>query len=206
MTDTVSQGLTFPPASTTRTAAEEPERCTDRALMQRYAEGDAAAFDELYERHKGPLFRYLKHSVGIDAVAEELFHEAWVRVIDARERYIASARFSTWLYRIARNLVIDRHRRPRPLPLEAPDALPAGNTGAAANDPDERRLGPALRAALSSLPLEQRTTVLLHLEQDMTLQEIADICGCGRETIKSRMRYATAKLREALGDLYESIC
>ena len=59
--------------------------------------------------------------------------------------------------------------------------------------------------ALLELPLEQRSTVLLHLERSMTLAQIAEVCGCGRETVKSRLRYATARLRKALGDLYDEL-
>ena len=73
----------------------------DEQLMIAYRNGEAAAFETLYARHKGPLFRFVLRSVKARAEAEELFHDVWLRVIEARDRYTPSARFTTWLYTIA---------------------------------------------------------------------------------------------------------
>src|SRR5688572_11695202 len=106
----------------------------DEQLMLAYREGDAAAFEELYRRHKGGLFRFVTRSVRDRAVAEELYQEIWMRAIEARGRYEVQAKFSTWLYTIAHNRLVD-HRRKRGLSLVSLDAEqgaapePAGNPG-----------------------------------------------------------------------------
>src|SRR4051794_41934323 len=83
----------------------------DEELMAAYRDGNAAAFDTLYARHRGPLFRYVLRGVKIRAVAEELYQEIWIRVIEARKRYSPTARFTTWMYTIAHNRLIDHWRR-----------------------------------------------------------------------------------------------
>ena len=121
---------------------------------------------------------------------------------NARRRYRPQAKFQTWLYRIAQHRIIDWYRKSRPEPLEEPDLVP----GQSQTDESTRSLiAGALNEALLELPLEQRSAVLLHLERNMTLSQIAEVCGCGRETVKSRLRYATARLRKALGDLYAEL-
>src|SRR4029079_9056991 len=80
-------------------------------LMIAYRDGDAGAFETLYARHRGALYRFVLRSLKDRSVAEELFQEAWIRVIEARERYAPSAKFTTWLYTIAHNLLVDHWRR-----------------------------------------------------------------------------------------------
>src|ERR1043166_287973 len=88
----------------------------DEQLMLAYGDGDAGAFDTLYARHRGALFRYVLRGVKARAVAEELYQEIWILVIEARKRYAPSARFTTWLYTIAHNRLVD-HWRKRALTL-----------------------------------------------------------------------------------------
>lgn len=167
--------------------------------MLDFAQGNAPAFDALYERHRESLYRFVFRHVGRKAQAEEIYQDTWVKVLNARHRYEPKARFQTWLYRIAHHRIIDWYRKTRPVALAEPDqvaALPTTDTATT------EQIAAALNEALLSLPLDQRSTVLLHLEKNMTLNEIAEVCGCGRETVKSRMRYASAKLRNALGVLY----
>jgi RNA polymerase sigma factor (sigma-70 family) len=83
----------------------------DEELMLAYGGGDAGAFDTLYARHRGGLFRFVLRAVKDRGVAEELFQEVWVRVIESRSRYAPKARFTTWLYTIAHNLLVDHWRR-----------------------------------------------------------------------------------------------
>src|SRR5947207_12800383 len=102
----------------------------DEQLMLAYRDGNAAAFETLYLRHRGRLFRFVLRSVKSRATAEELFQEIWMRVIEARERYAPQARFTTWLYTIAHHRMVDHWRRPGPSRVEpdvqdAPDARPA---------------------------------------------------------------------------------
>src|SRR5687767_11869284 len=93
----------------------------DEELMLAYRHGDAGAFDKLYARHRGPVFRFILRALKQRAQAEELFQEVWIRVIEARSRYAPQARFSTWLYTIAHNLLVDHWRR-KGLTLVALDA------------------------------------------------------------------------------------
>ena len=84
---------------------------TDEDLMLMYRDGDASAFEILYRRHKGPVYRFILRRCGNTGVAEELFQDVWVKLIQARERYAVSARFTTYLYRIAHNRLIDHFRK-----------------------------------------------------------------------------------------------
>jgi RNA polymerase sigma-70 factor, ECF subfamily len=166
--------------------------------MQAYAGGDAAAFDTLYRRHKDPLYRYfLRHTAAPD-VAAELFQDVWKNLIQSRQRYRPDAPFGAFLFKLAHNRLMDHFRMQRPT-TEVPEDLPAPES----ERPDEtvaRRFEAArLLRALALLPAEQREVIVLREERDLTLEQIAQIQGVGRETVKSRLRYALAKLREVIG-------
>lgn len=175
---------------------------TDEELMLAYGTGDVTAFQILYARHRGPLFRHLARRLRDGPLAEELFQDVWQRVIAARQRYRPEARFSTWLYQVAHNRLADHWRAQAHRP-----PAPADGEELAARVPDpatpERRLSAfeerrRLQRALEELPEDQREVVLLRLEQELTLEEIGEITGVGRETVKSRLRYAMDKLRARL--------
>jgi RNA polymerase sigma-70 factor (ECF subfamily) len=180
---------------------------SDEALMLAYAGGDAGAFERLYGRHKGPVFRYVLRSVRSRGEAEELFQDVWMKVIEARARYAPRAKFTTWLYTIAHNRLVD-HWRARGLTVVAStDDEDAGVPELAAPPSAEpQRIGEAretldrLSTALAALPLAQREAFLLHHEGDLTAAEIAAATGTNEEAAKSRLRYAMKKLREAIGD------
>jgi RNA polymerase sigma-70 factor (ECF subfamily) len=175
---------------------------TDETLMLAYAGGNLHAFESLYSRHRGPLYRFLMRQLRNQALADEMFQDVWQRVVAARAGWKPEALFTTWLYRIAHNRLNDhwralKHRPPAPEDAEERTARMA--------DPDtpERQLSQfeerrRLQLALDELPPEQREVVLLRLEQELTLEEIGAIVGAGRETIKSRLRYAMDKLRARL--------
>lgn len=175
----------------------------DAQLMLAYARGDLSAFDTLYARHRGTLYRFLLRSLRDRSLADELFQETWSRVIAARTRYQPQARFTTWLLQIAHHLIIDGHRRKRPMAEgeEAEHAL-AAHAAPEQEQPEhalsdfERRR--QLQRAIEQLPDDQRTAVLLRLEHELSLEEIAEVTGVGRETAKSRLRYAMTKLRDVL--------
>ncbi|HEX9185095.1 MAG TPA: RNA polymerase sigma factor [Burkholderiales bacterium] len=174
----------------------------DEQLMLAYRQGDAGAFEALYARHKGPVYRFVLRAVKERALAEELYQEIWMRVIEARTRYAVQAKFTTWLYAIAHNRLAD-HWRKRGLKLvdvaEADDPpAPRGfePEARAEGREDLRRLA----AALEALPPAQREAFLLHEEAGMTPGEIAAATGATEEAAKSRVRYALAKLRQALDD------
>ena len=175
---------------------------SDETLMLAYAAGDAAAFEQLYARHRGKLYRYLQRQLRDNAVADELFQDVWQRVIASRSGWKPDAGFATWLYTIAHHRLGDHWRSLKHRPSAPADA---DERMARVADPDtpervlsefERRR--QLQLALDDLPEEQREVLLLRLEQELTLEEIGDITGVGRETVKSRLRYAMDKLRASL--------
>lgn len=207
-------GLSFAPAVSARqarvltrtrvcpTLAGMTPEPSDETLMMAYARGDAASFEVLYRRHRGTVYAFLMRSLGRRDQADDCFQDVWSRVITARAGYRVEARFTTWLLQIAHNLLIDRYRRQRPdVPL---DALPESSARLAdpAAGPEielsEFERHKQLRDAIAALPAEQRHAVLLRLDQELSLEEIGQVTGVGRETVKSRLRYAMDKLRELL--------
>jgi len=194
-------GLTLLPVNEVAPAtAPEPG---DETLMLAYAGGDVAAFEQLYARHRLRLYRYLLGQLRDGALADELFQDVWQKVIAARAGWRPEASFATWLYRIAHNRLADHWRALRHRP-PAPDD--ADERTARVPDPDtpERQLSEfeqrrRLQLALDALPPEQREVVMLRLEQELSLEEIGEVTGVGRETVKSRLRYAMDKLRARLG-------
>lgn len=181
-------------------ASRMDRRPEDSALMLRYRDGDIEAFETLYRRHNDALYRYLLRRCRNRDTAEDLFQEVWGKIVKSRARYRASAKFTTFLYRVAQNCFIDHLRRNRKHEPGAdidPDTQPGANT-----DPDqeaERSLARRrLEAALAVLPDEQRDTFLLYEEAHLTLDQIAAVTGVNRETAKSRLRYAVSKLKAAI--------
>jgi RNA polymerase sigma-70 factor (ECF subfamily) len=178
----------------------------DEQLMLAYREGDAGAFEALYKRHKGALYRFVARSIRDRATAEELYQEIWMRVIESRGRYEVQAKFTTWLYTIAHNRLVD-HWRKRGLALVSLDQEESGRAdppAGAASDPLRQLEGREKLArfaqALEALPPAQREAFLLHEEAGMSVAEIARTTGANEEAAKSRLRYALQKLKEAAGD------
>ncbi len=176
----------------------------DQALMLSYRDGDASAFEELYGRHKGGLYRYLLRQCGNPANAEEIFQEVWIKVIRSRDRYEPLAKFSTWLYQIARNCFIDFVRRQGRNALNASSRTEPDELHSTTDDPENAaalsQAGQQLANGIAALPPEQREAFLLRVEGGFGLAEIAEITAAGHETVKSRLRYAMRKLRETLED------
>ena len=170
---------------------------SDEKLMQRYAKGDAKAFDQLYARHRAPLYRYFIRQVNNPATANDLYQGAWEKIIKARHSFRPKAPFKVWMYRIAHNHLVDHFRRLRPEDSVEPDTLsdthPDPSKGAIENEQNE-----LLRAGINALPVDQRNTLLLKLESGLKMEEIASVTGVGRETVKSRLRYAVNYLKRSL--------
>jgi RNA polymerase sigma-70 factor (ECF subfamily) len=183
----------------------------DEDLMLAYAAGDAAAFDALYARHKGGVYRYVLRHCGHAGIADELFQDVWMNVIRARAAYVPSARLTTWLYRIAHNRLIDHWRTtgqaefvtagPDDEGDDPLDAIPAARADEPEVRANTRQASERLKAAFAALPAAQREAFLLHQEGELELAEIAALTGAGIETVKSRIRYAVTKLRTELEDL-----
>ena len=192
----------------------ELEPRTDEALMRAYGQGDARAFEALYARHKGATYRYfLRHAGGDTATADELHQDLWLKVIGARGRYEAQAKFSTWLYTLARHRLVDHWRSRHGVSLasleDAAIVTQAEESVAASRDVDDDPLHASidaetrrrLVAALADVPPLQRDAFLLHIEGGLSLDEIASLTATSGETVKSRLRYAYRRLRETLEDL-----
>ncbi len=193
--------------------AEQDQR-TDEALMRAYGRGDSRAFEALYARHKARTYRYfLRHAGGHAATAAELHQDLWLKVIGARERYVAQARFSTWLYTLARHRMVDHWRSRDGVSLasladeaiatQAEESVSALREGSddplhATIDAQARR---RLVAALADIPPVQRDAFLLHVEGGLSLEEIASLTAVSGETVKSRLRYAYRRLRATLEEL-----
>lgn len=176
---------------------DPPAALGDDALMARYGKGDPAAFEALYRRHNAGLYRFIARLARHDA--DEIFQEVWMAVIRGRERYEPSARFATYLFAIAHKRIADRARKAAARPTDPLDGVeipevapdPLGST-------QNAQLGDALVAALSALPLAQREAFLMQSDGGLSLEEIAEVTGVSRETVKSRLRYANRHLRTAL--------
>jgi RNA polymerase sigma-70 factor (ECF subfamily) len=206
------EALAYSQAMPPRAFADaDPDDPGDEALMLAYAAGDAAAFDALYARRKGGVYRYLVRHCGNAGAADELFQDVWMNVIRARATYAPNAKFATWLYRIAHNRLVDHwrtHARAEFVATDVdgdePDPL-AFVAGARGDEPEvragAREQGQRIDVALSRLPPAQREAFLLHQEGGLELADIAALTGAGIETVKSRLRYALAKLRLELADL-----
>jgi len=183
---------------------------TDENLMVRFGRGEAAAFEFLYRRHESRVFRYLQRNVRNEAAANDLMQEVWFAVVRGAANYQPTAKFTTWLFTIAHNRTVDMIRANHRL-----QSLDAGDDAdPEASSPLERlaesaKLEPlaqvqaqdeaaALLNAVAQLPAEQRSAFLLQAEGDLSVEEIAHATGASFETVKSRLRYARAKLRQLL--------
>ena len=175
---------------------------TDESLMLAWAGGELHAFETLYTRHRSRLYSFLLRQLRDAALADEMFQDVWQRVIAARAGWQPDAAFTTWLFRIAHNRLNDhwraaRHRPPAPGDADERVARMSDTRTPETqlSDFEQRR---QLQLAMEQLPDEQREVLQLRLEQELSLEEIAEITGVGRETVKSRLRYAMDKLRAGL--------
>ncbi len=194
----------FARAVRTRTVATVSDD-EDAQLMLAYARGEMRAFETLYARHRGALYRYLVRQARDGEIANDLFQEVWSRVIVNRARYEPRAKFRTFLFTLAHNCFIDHCRRVKSRPggigieeADSADMLPAPEESQPDSVLSRREASSRYRAALATLPAEQRDVYLLHEESELSLEEIARVTGVGAETAKSRLRYAVNKLKAAL--------
>jgi len=172
-----------------------------------YRDGDAAAFDVLYARHKGGLYRYFLRQCREAPVADELFQDVWMNLVRARKGYTVQAKFTTYLYRLAHNRLMDHYRRRsvrgptvsfEDAGEEAIDELLDERDPPAEDALDLKRRAGRLLALIGELPEAQREAFLLQQEGDMSVEAIAQATGVTRETAKSRLRYAMAKLKKGM--------
>ena len=191
---------------------------TDEMLMVRYQRGDREAFVELLRRYQKPIYNFVLRQVRQGSAAEDVTQEVFLRLVQNAAEFKHEARFSTWLYTIARNLCIDSlrklaHRRhasldqpagdgsdPRPLVDSIPDPKPRTSAERSALSGEMQS---SLVKAVESLPEDQREVFLLREVAELPFKEIALITGVGENTVKSRMRYALDRLRQTLSEFEE---
>ena len=177
---------------------------TDESLMLAWAGGELRAFETLYARHRSRLYSFLLRQLRDAALADEMFQDVWQRVIAARAGWQPDAAFTTWLFRIAHNRLNDHWRAARhrpPAPGDADERVARmSDTRTPETQLSEFEQRRRLQLAMEQLPDEQREVLQLRLEQELSLEEIAQITGVGRETVKSRLRYAMDKLRAGLSE------
>jgi RNA polymerase sigma-70 factor (ECF subfamily) len=202
--EATADGFTYPATARNLPPMNPGADANDDLLMLAWVGGDVAAFEILYARHRGPLYRFLLRQLRNQALADECFQDVWQRVIAARAGWKPDAAFSTWLFRIAHNRLNDHWRAARHRPTAPEDG---DERAARVPDPStpERELSEfeqrrRLQRAMEELPDEQREVLVLRLEQELSLEEIGAITGVGRETVKSRLRYAMDKLRQRLNE------
>ncbi len=190
---------------------------TDEMLMVRYQRGDREAFAELVRRYERPIFNFVIRQLRHANTAEDLTQDVFLRVVQRAGEFKHEARFSTWLYTIARNLSIDQLRKNR---LRRHPSLDSPTSGADSRPLVERIADTHPRSsversaassqvqgkiveAVDELPADQREVFLLRQIANLPFKEIASITGVPENTVKSRMRYALDRLQDALSEFEE---
>ncbi|RJG50417.1 sigma-70 family RNA polymerase sigma factor [Motilimonas pumila] len=180
------------------------EPISDEQLMLNYGQGDASAFEQLYLRHKGGVYRYFLRHTSRAEVAEELHQDIWMKVINAREGYQVSAKFSTWLYTLAHNHLVNYYRKHNKAQLldfddvaEPEDELPTLDVQLS-----QGRTVDKLLAQVEALPSQQKEVFLLKHEGGFSLEDIAELTKSSFEATKSRLRYAMKKIKEGISDAH----
>ncbi len=187
---------------------------TDEALMARYQKGEVRAFEILLGRHKKPVYNFILRYTRDATLAEDLLQDCFLRLIRGVDSYQKQAKFTTWLYTIARNLCVDasrrgKHRRAYSLDAPLDRGEDSGETrldiiadGGPATDRKVigKELTSRMEKAVAGLSEEQREVFLMREILDMPFKDIAEIVKCPENTVKSRMRYALEKLREELDE------
>lgn len=180
-------------------ATPAPGETTDEELMTAYARGDAAAFEVLYGRHRGALYRYFRRQLD-EGEAHDCFQTLWLKIIHYQDRYSPDAPFRNYLFTLAHNVLMDHHRKTLRSAAEAlpdPDEMPDDEPGP--EQAHERaELTGHLRRLIRALPAHQREAWLLRQETTFSAAEIAEVTGTSEEGVKSRLRYARDKLKQGM--------
>jgi RNA polymerase sigma-70 factor (ECF subfamily) len=184
---------------------------SDEEMMLLYQKGDEQAFEALYWRHQSGIFNFICHFIGGSrSHAEELLQDVFLKVVKSRKRYTPTAKFTTWLYQIARNSCIDhfrrmKHRKTTSLsqPIGSEEGMVVESTIAGNNPSPERKarineISEILRTAINTLSEEQREVFLMREDLHLSFAEIAELISCPINTAKSRMRYALEHMRKHL--------
>jgi len=200
----------IPPAAATVADGQSAEGLTDAQIMLRVKGGDEAAFEYLVQKYRRPMLSFMYRMAHNSAAAEDLAQEVFLRVYRSREKYEASAKFSTWLYRIASNLAVNhardtRHQRPEnTVSLDEPDQesgltmdLPDSSLTAEEVIVRRERLA-AIRQRVEALPERQKMALIMHKYQQMDYRQIAEVLKLSESAIKSLLFRAYETLRVQL--------
>lgn len=178
------------------------DEISDEDLMQAYAKNDLLSFNKLYERYRLALYRYMRRQLfASDAILDELYQDVWLKLINSRNQYQVKASFKTFLYQIANNTLKDYFRREsvRTIMSNIEDDSAIIDE---ALQPDEmmakNHLKMKFKQAINELPQKQRDVFLLREEAGLTSVQIAEVMQVSVDTVKSRMRYAVARLKEII--------
>jgi RNA polymerase sigma-70 factor, ECF subfamily len=179
-------------------SAESPE--PEIGWMARVREGDMEAFRLLVEMHQARVIGTISKMLGSDAEAEDLAQQVFIRVWKSAPRYQPTAKFTTWLFRITRNLVFNELRRKRHFAGQPEDL--AEPVERAEREPDrvflEGELQRAIQEAINQLPESQRMAIILRRYEELPYEEIAKVMGTSVPAVKSILFRARAELRERL--------
>jgi RNA polymerase sigma-70 factor (ECF subfamily) len=179
----------------------------DIRLMQLVCAGDTAAFEKLVDRHQRVVFGTVARMLGDNSDAQDIAQEVFVRVWKSAKRYVPTAKFTTWLLKIARNLVFNELRRrsrhaPLPLRVESEDEdRPLRDERATAPDAAllDRELQCVIEAAIAQLPETQRLALVLRRYEELSYEQIADVLDQSVPAVKSLLFRARTELRSSLG-------
>lgn len=183
---------------------------TDTCLMQQYAAGDLRAFETLYNRHKGALHRYFMRQIPEPSLAEDLYQEIWNKVIIQAKHYKPSAKFTTWLYTLAHNKLVDHVRHlsvvnkvvVRSYDEEVNGSPEVFKHPQMDNEPEsglsQIRIAGSLKHCIAQLSQAQKDSFLLKEEAGLSVKDIASVLNTSFEASKSRLRYAYENLRQCL--------
>ncbi len=182
---------------------------TDVNLIQQYVAGDLVAFETLYNRHKGGLYRYFMRHISDTGLAEDLYQEIWSKVVVQAKHYKPTAKFTTWLYTLAHNKLVDHVRH-----LSVVNKVVVNHDSEVAEGQDtfevqkmgneseseliSSRVGDALKQCIGQLPQVQKDSFLLKEEAGLSVKEIALVLNTSFEASKSRLRYAYENLRQCI--------
>jgi RNA polymerase sigma-70 factor (ECF subfamily) len=180
---------------------------SDRAVARGLRRRDPELLDRLIEQYQYRLYRYLFYLAGSQETAEDLFQETWIRVLERGHQYDGQSKFATWLFAIARHLLIDLSRRKSPQSLDALTEVDSGQPfepeadGPSALDlVASRETGARIQASLRQLPAIYREVLLLRFQEDLRLEEIAAVLGTPLPTVKSRLYRGLEALRGLFGE------
>lgn len=180
-------------------------RLTDEALVASYAEGSNEAFDILLNRYRSKVFSYIFHIVKNQDVADDIFQETFVKIIMTikQGRYVETGKFSAWVTRIARNLVIDYFRQEKSENLvsidnDDVDLLNRRDLSDSTIEDNmvQTQICNDIRRLIHSLPASQRNVIEMRFYQNMSFKEIADATNVSINTALGRMRYALMHIRK----------